>query len=182
MATKRFYDEEWRDVIGHEGFYQISNYGHVKNITPLKEPERHHRSIKGNILRIDIRNGYPSVTLSKNNRHYHKTIHRLICESFIPNLKNKNYVNHKDGNKQNNNLTNLEWCTNYENMVHSYKIGTSDRKGEKHNNSKLTITKAKYIRQNPTIPLSKLSKELNVSMSAIQSVRKLRTWNYAECF
>lgn len=69
--------------------------------------------------------GYLKLTLRKNNKQYNKTVHRLVAEAFIPNPDNKLQVNHIDGDKQNNNVNNLEWCTKSENMKHAFKTGLS---------------------------------------------------------
>ena len=77
----------------------MSNLGHVKN--------KH-----GRILKPEIRHGYYSVGLMKNRKCIHKRIHRLVAEVFIPNVEHLPMVNHKDRNKLNNNVNNLEWCDN----------------------------------------------------------------------
>lgn len=102
--------EEWRDIIGFEGFYQVSNLGRVKRIKSGSgtQPER--------ILRPRINRGYYRVNLSKNNHPFDKRIHRLVAEAFIPNPENKPEVDHIDGNVQNNNVDNLRWVTPKENM------------------------------------------------------------------
>ena len=70
-----------------------------------------------------IKVGYRIVTLSKKGTHHKKYIHRLVAEAFISNPYNKKYVNHIDGNKQNNRIDNLEWCTASENNLHAFKTG-----------------------------------------------------------
>tara|TARA_R110000868_G_scaffold54175_1_gene169627 strand:- start:44 stop:556 length:513 start_codon:yes stop_codon:yes gene_type:complete len=68
-------------------------------------------------------NGYLRIGLSKDNKRKKFLVHRLIAEAFIPNDKNNLLINHKDGNKMNNHISNLEWCTYSENLKHAYKIG-----------------------------------------------------------
>jgi hypothetical protein len=104
----------WKDIPEYNGIYKISNTGEVKS-----------HSDKGiRILKPDLAKGYLRVTLSKNNSQKRFMIHRLVAESFLPKINNKKYVNHIDGNKLNNDISNLEWCTASENEKHSYnKLG-----------------------------------------------------------
>lgn len=98
--------EIWKDVVGYEGYYQISNLGNVmRNKKQLKK--------------IVDKNGYVFVRLYKNGKQKHFSVHRLVAVAFIPNPQNLPEVNHIDANKENNFVNNLEWCTHTENMVHA---------------------------------------------------------------
>lgn len=108
-------DEIWRDIKGFEGMYQISNLGRVKSLN-------YHRSKKEKILHPRVNTRYLYVNMSKNNKVTHGYIHRLVAMYFVPNPENKPYVNHKDGNKHNNHVDNLEWVTPLENNLHSYHV------------------------------------------------------------
>ena len=102
--------EKWKDIIGYEGYYQISNFGNVRNVQTNK------------ILIGDTNNaGYKRVTLYKpiKKRFF---IHRLVAFYFCDGYKENLVVNHKDGNKQNNHCDNLEWVTRSENDLHAYKM------------------------------------------------------------
>lgn len=105
--------EEWKDVIGYEGFYEISNFGNVKSLYTNK------------ILKSDSvdKFGYVRFSATKNKIQKIKRVHRLVAEMFIPNPNNLPQVNHKDGNKLNNHVNNLEWCSDSENKKHAYKTG-----------------------------------------------------------
>lgn len=108
--------EEWRDVVGYEGLYEISNHGRVKSY--------HTRFKKPRILKTSMTTtGYRKVELVKNKIKKSRKIHRLVAEAFIPNEENKPYINHIDSNPINNNVDNLEWCTQKENMIHSAIFG-----------------------------------------------------------
>lgn len=102
--------EEWRDVVGFEGLYQVSNLGNVKRIKNGSGTQ------PGRILKPRINRGYYRVNLSKNSHTTDKRIHRLVAQAFIPNPENKPEIDHIDGNVQNNNIDNLRWVTPKENM------------------------------------------------------------------
>ena len=100
-------DEKWLPVVGYEGLYEVSNFGRVKNK-------------RGRFVSQSVQvSGYKRVTLSKNNKYSMKLVHRLVAEAFIPNPNNYAIVNHKDENKLNNIVTNLEWCTQSYNTTYS---------------------------------------------------------------
>ena len=106
-------NEIWKDIPDYEGLYQISNLGRVKSLDRdivYSNGTRHH--INNKILQPQkSKYGYLFVTLTKDNKPHAKYIHQLIADAFIPNPNNLPCVNHKDENKLNNNIDNLEWCT-----------------------------------------------------------------------
>ena len=109
--------EEYRDIKGYEGIYQVSNYGRVKS---LSRKALNGRTVKERILKQNIGDvGYYNVTLCKDGNHQTFRVHRLVAEAFLPNNNNHPYINHKDENKLNNNVDNLEWCTETYNQVYS---------------------------------------------------------------
>lgn len=113
----------WKDIEGFEDYYQISSDGRVrsKDRTIIDKIGRK-RSWKGQLLNPDIaQNGYYRVTLSINRNRKQLYLHRLLAKYFIPNPNDLPQVNHIDGNKLNNNLNNLEWCSNQDNIIHAYK-------------------------------------------------------------
>lgn len=117
-------DEVWRNINGYEGYYQISNIGRVKSLERRRYNGSGYYVQKVKILRQSITTtGYIKVELSKEGTKKSMKVHRLVAIAFIENPENKPDVNHKDGNPFNNNLSNLEWCTESENLNHAVKIG-----------------------------------------------------------
>jgi hypothetical protein len=118
--------EEWKDVVGHEGLYMISNLGRVKSLRRVVSRSTSDMVISERILSQNISTtGYYYVVLHKDKKPKTCKIHRLVGLSFIPNPHNKPQINHIDGNKLNNTLNNLEWVSVSENAKHSYGMGLS---------------------------------------------------------
>ena len=116
--------EQWKDIKGYEGLYQVSNLGKVRSLDRIVKQfghkQEYERSIKGKLLKLHIQNGgYLIATLTKNNNERKMLVHRLVAIAFMGNNEGMQ-VNHKDGNKLNNKLSNLEWCTQSENVKHAY--------------------------------------------------------------
>jgi len=115
----------WVDIKGFEDTYKISDFGEVFSKDRMcVDSLGRKRFRKGQKINPDIApNGYYRVTFAKNGKKVQKYLHRLLAEYFIPNPLNLPHVNHKDGNKLNCALDNLEWVTAQENTIHAYKHG-----------------------------------------------------------
>lgn len=121
-------DEEiWKDVVGYEGFYQVSDLGRVRSVERLVNAPNNRRCVRQSVvLRQTLSNsGYYFVGLSVNGKLKNPSVHRLIAIAFKPNPENKPDVNHIDGVKTNNLLSNLEWATKSENGIHAFRLGLS---------------------------------------------------------
>lgn len=124
--------ENFKNIKGYEGLYQISNIGTVKSISRIIKRGNSQLTVKESILKTWInKGGYVSVKLFKNSIGKSFRIHRLIAIAFIENTQNKDCINHIDGIKTNNIIENLEWVTKSENTKHAFKIGiqTNNRIG-----------------------------------------------------
>jgi hypothetical protein len=122
--------EKWKPVVGYEGLYEVSNLGRIKSLPRT--------TTSGKILKqyVNKKNGYCYVALSKNNHSYTKRVHVLVLTAFKPSPKKDGYdknwtIDHKDGNKANNNLDNLEWCTQCENQRRAVRMGLQKFKTKK---------------------------------------------------
>lgn len=113
--------EVWKDIKGYEGLYKISNTGKIKSY----HTRGNHQKVgkEHYITPSKTTTGYYKVELMKEHKRRGYKLHRLIALAFIPNPLNKPYINHIDGNKLNNSLSNLEWCTQKENVNHAYNAG-----------------------------------------------------------
>lgn len=116
--------EIWKDIPDYESLYQVSNLGNVKSKTRKTKFGRGWKIYNEQLLKPqEDKDGYLRVSLSKENTKKRFFIHRLVMIAFTVNERNLPVVNHIDGNKQNNKLTNLEWVTNSENDLHAFKTG-----------------------------------------------------------
>lgn len=105
-------EEIWAPVVGYEGLYEVSNLGNVKSIRRNK------------VMRPGEHNfGYKYVILCRDGHSKNILVHRLVANAFIPKVVGKQDVNHIDGNKANNAVTNLEWVSKSDNMYHAYRTG-----------------------------------------------------------
>lgn len=175
--------EIWKDIAGYEGLYQVSNLGRVKSF------ERRWRTGKNNNIKRKHKEmiiskskqikSYHVVTLYKNNIQTQKGVHRLVAKAFIPNPENKPQVNHKDGNKLNNHINNLEWVTIKENMRHAA-INGLKAKGEKNGNSKLTRKDVIEIKKmlKKGILQREIAEIYNVDRTAISLIKRNRNWKH----
>lgn len=154
-ATFFMETEIWKDVKGFEGIYQISNLGNVKSFK---------KSITIILKPVIGGNGYLCINLSKNSQPITHNIHRLLAIHFIDNPENKRTVNHKDGNKLNNHLSNLEWATDSENNKHAFDLKL--RKPRK------SIIKILAINQVSIIEFDSVKECANYLSVATRSVRQ----------
>lgn len=108
--------EIWKDIDGYEGIYQISNKGNVRSLDRILSNNRY---IKGINLKPKYdKDGYCSVVLSKNGVQKHRRVHQLVCMAFVENPNSYTMINHKNGIRDDNDVTNLEWCDNSYNQWH----------------------------------------------------------------
>lgn len=173
--------EIWKDIEGYEGLYQVSNNGKVRSIDRTK---LHWVGGKSNVHGRELKpyvnsNGYKQIVLSIEGKTKSIIVHRLVSQSFIKNPKNKPQVNHIDGDKLNNCVSNLELVSAKDNMLHAYKIGLRN-KGGKHHWSKLTEPNVLLIRKKHKQKISnvQLANEFSVSPACISAIINRYSWNH----
>jgi hypothetical protein len=139
--------EIWKDINGFEGYYQISNLGRIKSLPRIMSNGHTNYLSKEKILKPIAVGDYLGVQLISNKSKRKFYIHRLVANAFIDNPMNKKVVNHLDGDKFNNIVLNLEWCTHRENNIHALNIGLSNVMGEKNPMCKYSDEVVKEVRK-----------------------------------
>lgn len=173
--------EKWRPVPTLESFYEISNLGRIKSLErsivrkdgkPMTYPSR----IKKQHFDKD---GYKMTSLTAEGIKTKVAVHRLVAIAFIPNPDNYPQVNHKDGNKVNNCVDNLEWCNASQNNYHAYRLGLASNKGEKNGASKLTHKKVEEIRtlyKTGRYQYKEIGELYGVTGGTVSAIVKRRLW------
>ena len=164
--------EIWKDIVGYDGLYQVSNLGRVRSLISEK------------ILKAsDNGTGYFTVGLHKDGKSKMRTVHRLVAEAFVSNPNNLPQVNHIDGCKSNNQVDNLEFCDNSHNMKHAYSLGLIERPyGRKQRSKRILCVELNRC----FIDSIEASKELNINSAHIRDCCRGErkhcggyTWRYA---
>lgn len=175
--------EEWRDITGYEGYYQVSNMGRVRSLTrTFPRSDGSTATYQGREL-TPSGGPYLHVILSKNNVHNIVRIHRLVAETFIPNPDGLQYVDHIDCNKSNNRIDNLRWCSAAQNARYAQENGLL---AGKFNYDKLPDETKQAMKAPRLVPIvrddgrtygsvEEAAKELGVTHGAISHVLTGRT-------
>lgn len=178
-------NEIWKPVVGYEGLYEISNIGRVKSL------EKTVNTFGGHTLRRKERflrpqeftTGYYFVILCDNTQRKHCSIHRLVADAFIPNPEKKPDVNHKDFNRKNNLVENLEWVTKRENIVHAFtKVDRNTARGERNSKAKLKESDAIEIRKlkREGVDTKRLAEIYQLNCSTINRISNGTYWKHVE--
>ncbi len=138
------------------------------------------RSIKTNkVIKQWIENGYPRVGLWNGEKQIFKNVHKLVAETYLKNPENYPIVNHIDGVKTNNNVTNLEWCSHKHNAIHSVRLGlTTHKTGADAHASKLDLDEVKAIRKfGYILSQPEIGRLFGVSRGCIQAILNGTSWS-----
>lgn len=174
--------EIWKDIIGYKGLYQVSNLGRVKSCIYYVKYKNTTRRNNPGLLKPTINNGgYYTVNLKNKEKDKTIPIHRIVALAFIPNLKNKEQVNHINCIKTDNRVENLEWCTRQENIDHAVRNNLIG-KGESSSNSKLTNKDVLEIRnkyqRRGYFDSIRLASDYNVKPNTINGIINRRVWRH----
>lgn len=167
--------EVWRPVTGYEGIYEVSNLGRVKS---LKRRDCINSLRQARILRQNNdSDGYLMVNLCKDRGGVMAKVHRIVAAAFVVNVGKLPAVNHTDGNKKNNCVQNLEWCTNHQNILHAIETGLRNHRGEDNPASKLTNAEVLDIYNSPLKLRHICAAYPNVTSLAISRIRNGYSWS-----
>lgn len=178
--------EIWKDVVGWETFYAVSSFGRLKRLpVKIKCLSRTGNPIE-KIFKERIRkahknrDGYLYTGLTKSGISKTLKIHRLVAEAFLPVIKGKPHIDHIDGNKHNNNVSNLRWCTHSENITFGWATGAYNNIGSLHGNAVLNenIVKQIKIKIASGETLISLAKQYSVSSSTISCIKTGKLWKH----
>jgi len=169
-----------QDIDGYNDKYYACSDGRILSYNNREKDKRNN----GSFLKPWIsKGGYLYIRLwGKNGCSKNLSIHSLVAKTFIPNPGNKPQINHKDGNKMNNNVSNLEWCTEAENAQHSFNMGLNRNPvlyGESNGNSKLNkwqVQRIRLLKEVSNISYSKTAKIFNVSSRLISLIVNKKNW------
>lgn len=170
----------WKPVLNYEGSYEVSSDGWIRTVDRLCGNRR--GIVKSKILNQFDNHGYRFVILSRNNKSKNCYVHRLVAEAFIPNNDNKPQVNHINGNKSDNRLSNLEWVTIQENHLHSYRKlnrRSSDNHGGRNPNARISIDQVKDIINRYTSGIAsakELAAEFGINKNYVYMMANGKVW------
>jgi hypothetical protein len=177
-------NEIWKDVAGYVGYYEVSNYGKVRSVDRYVNNHKGERALrKGKVLTDTLDDkGYVRYTFRMGKSKKMKRGHRLVAEAFIPNPNQYTIINHKDGNKANNHISNLEWCTHRQNSQHAESMGLVNHvKGSNHHKATITEDTVRAMRKlyaegNHT--QKQIAEEFSVHLSKAKHILAGRTWKH----
>lgn len=139
--------ELWKPIPGYENLYEVSSLGRIRSFDKRVDSGKCHRFFPNRFLRFGKdKKGYYRCALSNKGMSKTYKVHRLVAQAFIPNPNNLPQVNHIDGDKTNNCVDNLEWCTQSQNMKHAFDNGLNRNNGENNPAAKLSYDDIEYIK------------------------------------
>jgi hypothetical protein len=177
---------EWRDVSGWIGFYQVSENGLVRSVARMAQrSDANPQPVFGKVMSTGIGSaGYPKVRLSRLGLRKMELVHRLVAEAFIPNPDGLPEVNHKNGDKTDCRVSNLEWASKSDNQLHAYRVlgiqHAPGMKGEKNGNSRLSESSVRNLRRDRLDGTSyaKLGKRYGIAPGSAYRICNGISWSH----
>lgn len=174
--------EKWRQAVGFSERYYVSNMGQI--FTTSAHGKKDNPTIMKPARSFDKRRGtwqYMKTVMDGRNIR----VHRVVAQAWIPNPDGKPFINHINGNKADNRVENLEWCTNAENIRHAYRTGLEQRQlGEKHHSAHLTNEQVRQFKwewaHNRKMTRKQYAEALGVSEAAIKDIIRGRSWKWLQ--
>lgn len=173
----------WKDVVGYEGSYRISNDGSVESCERIvSHPHTGTRIIRGRLLKLTTdKNGYHTVQLYKDSKAKILKVHRLVALHFCDKIEGNDVVNHIDNRRDNNCYLNLEWTTPLGNTQHMKKQGRSiNFKGEECSWSRLTESDVHEIRRmcEEGVTQKEIGMKYNISQQQVSKIKNQKRWQH----
>ena len=179
-------EEIYKPIVGYESSYEVSNYGNVRSLDRVTDGidkwDRDFR-IRGKQIKPWVAGTkYPTVELSINSKGKSYLVHRLLAIAHIPNPDNLPYVNHIDGNKLNNHISNLEWCTAGENIEHAFRTGLRRHLvGEDKKTNKVTAVDVINIwHVKGAMASHKIGQLYGITGSTVRHIQNNQTWTHVK--
>ena len=178
--------EVWRAVPGWEGLYEVSNLGRARSLNRPGRPGVGHQPRKGRVMKSTSvgpsrsSDHYQVIWLKSNGKRKQCFLHRLVLEAFVGSAPEGWCCNHKDGDKENNALSNLEWCTPLENILHARRTGLRFDIGEDHPYAILTNKQVLSMRRmyKEGMTQTVLAEKFGTSLSTVHAIIKRRNWKH----
>lgn len=174
--------EQWKDITDFEGLYQVSNLGNIKSIARVSTIGRR---LKERMLSLKVNkdNGYVYVSLFRQGKTYNKRVHILVAQEWVKNPNKLPIVHHKDADKENNKVNNLQWATQKTNVNESIKAGNMKVTGSEHPQAKLTeesVYEIKELLATTKLTQKSIAERYGVEKSAISKIKRNITWTHVE--
>ena len=175
--------EVWKNIKGYEGYYEVSNWGRVRNVARMNKVCMGIHKKTGKIMKQFLHHlGYKCIGLRGGRKKRRYLVHRLVGEAFLKKRLQGEEINHKNGKKADNHIENLEWTTRRENIKHAFRLGLQiPCRGELSGRSKLTEKQVRNIRKmysKGKTSYRKLSKAFGVGYSTIAHIIKRESWKH----
>jgi len=174
--------EIWKDIKGYEGIYQVSNLGRIKSLEreiPWNRWPGFRVILNEKILKPGLCRGYSRVTLSKNKQKNEFQVHRLVLEAFVEPCQDGLEANHKNFDRSDNRVENLEWVTRSENIKHSFRYGRNNQKGSKNGYAKLEEKDVLKIREfGKGVKQRILAEMFSVTQCHISDIINRKIWTH----